>query len=201
MIYSLRGVVVHRDTQSMAVECGGVAYHCLCTRSTIADAPLEGEEILLYTHMNYRQDSVDLFGFLDKPELDTFRMLISVTGVGAKVALSVLSTLTPERFALSISAEDIDSLTQAPGVGKKLAQRMVLELKDKVGAADFSGGTAIRPRGGLGFGTGNAAEAIEALVVLGYSQGEAAAAVSQMDSALPVDEMVKAGLKALAGKI
>lgn len=200
MLYSLRGTIVHYDSQSIAVECGGVAYYCQTTLSTLSQVAAPGNEVLVYTHVNFRQDAVDLFAFADKSELNCFRMLIGVSGVGPKAALAILSVLTPERFALCVASGDDKSITQAQGVGKKLAQRIVLELKDKVGATDISGGFADRPTANLNLGAGNAGEAISALVVLGYSQSEAAAVISKLEHDTSVEDMIKAGLKALAGQ-
>lgn len=201
MLYSLRGTVVHYDTQSIAVECGGVAYYCLTTLTTLSQVASPDNEVLLYTHMNVRQDAVDLFAFADRAELNCFRMLTSVSGVGPKAALAILSVLTPERLALSIASGDTASIMQAQGVGKKLAQRIALELKDKVGGAELTGsfGGDIAPN--IRLDAGNVTEAISALVVLGYSQSDAAAVVSKLDESMPVEDMIKAGLKALAGKL
>ena len=199
MIYSLSGTLVYCDDSSVAVECGGVAYLCRTTLATIAAVGAIGSRVEVFTHMLIRNDAVDLFAFADKQELDCFKMLIGVSGVGPKVALSLLSGMTPERFALSIAAGDYKALTVAPGVGKKLAERMILELRDKVGAADFSvpQTSQISQTGRTG---GNASEAIGALVVLGYSQTDATLAVSDLDETLPVEEMIKLALKKLAGR-
>lgn len=202
MIYSLRGRLVHYDATSLAVECGGVAYYCQTTLSTLSQVAAPDNEVLLYTHMNIRQDAVDLFAFADKAELSCFRMLIGVSGVGPKAALAVLSVLTPERFALAVASGDTASITQAQGVGKKLAQRIILELKDKVGAGDIAGGAEFEASvAGLNLGAGNAGEAIAALVVLGYGQSDAASAVSKLDPELSVEDMIKAGLRTLASKL
>lgn len=201
MLYSLRGRIVHYDANSVAVECGGVAYYCLTTMSTLSQVAAPENEVLLYTHLSIRQDAVDLFAFADKAELNCFRMLIGVSGVGPKAALAILSVLTPEQFALSVASGDTLSITRAQGVGKKLAQRIVLELKDRVSASDLSGEGAKAPAANVMLDSGNAGEAIAALVVLGYSQSEAASAVSKLAPEAPVEDMIKAGLKALAGKL
>lgn len=201
MLYSLRGRIVHYDANSVAVECGGVAYYCLTTMSTLSQVAAPENEVLLYTHLSIRQDAVDLFAFADKAELNCFRMLIGVSGVGPKAALAILSVLTPEQFALSVASGDTLSITRAQGVGKKLAQRIVLELKDRVSASDLSGEGAKAPAANVMLDSGNAGEAIAALVVLGYSQSEAASAVSKLVPETPVEDMIKAGLKALAGKL
>lgn len=202
MLYSLRGILVHYDTNSIAVECGGVAYYCQTTMSTLSKVASLGKEVLVYTYLSIRQDNVDLFAFADQTELNCFKMLITVSGVGPKAALSILSVLSPERFALCVAAGDYKSITAAQGVGPKLAQRIVLELKDKVSNAAVAGGLADSMAGpNLNLDAGNAGEAISALVVLGYNQADAASAVSKMDAALSVEEMIKLGLKALAGRL
>jgi Holliday junction DNA helicase RuvA len=199
VIYSLRGKLVHYDTSAIAVECGGVAYYCQTTMSTLSQIAERGAEVLVYTHMHFQQDGVALFAFADEGELGCFRMLIGVSGVGPKAALSILSVLTPDRFALAVASEDYKALTAASGVGPKLAKRILLELKDKVGGQGFGPAFADSPVANLSLGAGNAGEAISALVVLGYSQSEAAAVIARLDAATPVEEMIKAGLKALAG--
>lgn len=200
MLYSLRGTLVHYDPNSIAVECAGVAYSCQTTMSTLSKVATLGKEVLVYTYMHFRQDAVDLFAFADKGEMNCFKMLIGVSGVGPKAALSILSVLSPERFALCVASADHKSITAAQGVGPKLAQRIILELKDKVSSADISGGFADAAAANISLGTGNAGEAISALVVLGYNQSDAASAVSKMDADTPVEEMIKAGLKALSGR-
>lgn len=197
MLYSLRGTIVHYDATSLAIECGGVAYYCLTTLSTLSQVAAPGNEALLYTHLNFRQDAVDLFAFADQTELRCFRMLIGVSGVGPKAALAILSALTPDQFVLSVASGDVVAITRAQGVGKKLAQRIVLELKDKVGAITTDGDFDVPTE--TDFTSGNTGEAIAALAALGYSQSEAASAIARLDQSLPVEELVKGGLKALAG--
>ena len=197
MIYSVRGPLVHMEPGLAVVECAGVGYKCLTSMHTLSKLPQRGSEVTLYTHLNVREDAVDLFGFYDQTELNCFKMLTSVSGVGPKVGLAILSILSPDKVALSIVGGDSKALTKAAGVGPKLAQRIVLELKDKLKGADLSFGreeTAVN----VALDVGNSAEAIAALSVLGYSQSEAAAAVAKMDPSLPVEEMIKLALKALS---
>ncbi|MDL2232268.1 Holliday junction branch migration protein RuvA [Ruminococcaceae bacterium OttesenSCG-928-L11] len=198
MLYSLKGTIVYFDPTSIAIECGGVAYHCQASLSTITAVGDVGAEALLYTYLHVREGAIDLFGFAEREELSCFKLLLGVTGVGPKAALAILSQMSPERFALSVAAGDYKFLTVAQGVGTKLAQRIVLELKDKVNNAAVAKGVA-QPTGTMSVGTGNIAEAISALVVLGYSQTEAASAVGTLPADSPVEELIKAGLKALAG--
>lgn len=203
MLYSLKGELVFFDTNSIAVECGGVAYYCQTTYSTLSQIASLGAQVMVYTYLHIRQDALDLFAFADQAELGCFKMLIGVSGVGPKAALAILSCMTPDRLALCVASGDYKSITAAQGVGAKLAQRIVLELKDKVGKESVAAGLAFGsgPVSGIGFGAGNASEAVSALVALGYAQADAASAVSRLDPESPVEEMIKAGLKALASKL
>ena len=197
MLYSLKGTLVYRDMASAAVECGGVAYLCKTTLSTLARLGKVGSDAMLYTYLNIRSEAVDLFGFADQGELSCFKMLISVNGVGPKAALSILSAMSPEKFALCVASGDYKSITQAQGVGTKLAQRIVLELKDKVSGTSIAGGISELLSNGS-IGAGSTGEAMSALMVLGYSHSEAAAVVGKLDASLPVEEMIKAALMGLA---
>ena len=149
--------------------------------------------------MAIREDAVDLFCFATSEELECFKLLTSVSGVGSKFALAILSSLTPDQVALAIASQDTTALTKAKGIGSKLAQRIVMELKDKI-AKDFA---YIGEKSGVDLGavtnsSSNANEAIAALVVLGYSQSEAATAVSRLDGSLAVDELIRGALKSLS---
>lgn len=201
MLYSLRGKLVHYDQNSIAVECGGVAYYCQTTFSTLSQIAALDTEVLVYTYLHLRQDALDLFAFADLGELSCFKMLIGVSGVGPKAALAILSTMTPERFALCVASSDHKSITAAPGVGNKLAQRIVLELRDKVSRDSAAKGFAAATPVNVSMGGGNTGEAISALVVLGYAQADAAAALARLDPETPVEEMIKTGLKSLASKL
>lgn len=197
MIYSLNGTLVHTDSATAVVECGGVGFKCFVSMNTLRRLPPPGSEVRLFTHMNVREDALDLFGFCDERELDMFRMITNVSGVGPKVAMSILSEFEPDRLSLFIASGDSKSITRAAGVGGKLAQRIVLELKDKIGAAGFSDSGEVASVAAATV-SGNTAEAVEALVSLGYSQSEAALAVGKLDHTLPVEALIKEGLKALA---
>lgn len=199
MLYSLRGILVYTDESSAAVECAGVAYRCQTTLSTLSRLDPVGTEVLLYTHLNVREDAVDLFGFADQRELRFFRMLIAITGVGPKAALSILSNLSPDRLSMCIATGDFKSITAAQGVGPKLAQRVVLELKDKIKNMDAIGGAGALPTD-VNLDAGNASEAISALVALGYAQADAAMVVAKTDPDASVEEMIKAALRGLSGK-
>ena len=202
MFYSITGRVVHRDTQSVAVETGGVAFQCSTTLSTLKTIGEKGSTATLYTYLNVREDALDLFGFATEQELECFKLLISVSGVGPKAALSILSELTPDKLALCLATGDSKSITRAQGVGPKLAQRVVLELKDKLAKGlELPADSPEIQAAGLAAADGNASEAISALVMLGYSQSEAAMAVSKLDGDLPVEELIKQALKQLARQV
>jgi len=190
---------VYTDESSAAVECAGVAYRCQTTLSTLSRLDPVGTEVLLYTHLNVREDAVDLFGFADQRELRFFRMLIAITGVGPKAALSILSNLSPDRLSMCIATGDFKSITAAQGVGPKLAQRVVLELKDKIKNMDAIGGAGALPTD-VNLDAGNASEAISALVALGYAQADAAMVVAKTDPNASVEDMIKAALRGLSGK-
>ena len=201
MFYSLTGNIIYSDLNSVAVECSGVGFKCFTTMNTLRKIGGNGDKVTLYTHLNVREDALDLFGFVDTYELDFFKLLISVSGVGPKAALAILSELDPDKLALCIASGDSKAITKAQGVGPKLAQRVVLELKDKVK------GISHEDNGGYDLAAAEAAtssaagsEAISALMVLGYTQSEAATAVGKLDPSLSVEEMIKQALKSLAGR-
>lgn len=197
MFYSLTGKVTVIEESFVALECSGVAFQCMTTLNTISKIGRAGETVTLYTHLNVREDALDLFGFYTREELACFRELISVSGVGPKAALSILSLLSPDKLALCISSGDVKTITKAQGVGPKLAQRVVLELKGRL-SSQLSPTSAAAAEGiAAAASSGSAAEAIEALVMLGYSRSEAAAGISKLDSSLPVEELVRLALKSL----
>ena len=197
MIHSLRGKLIYTDTSTAVVECGGVGFKCNTSLNTLRRLASVGNDVFLLTYMNVREDAIDLFGFFDQSELEMFKLITSVSGVGPKLALSILSEFEPDKLTLFIASGDSKSITRASGVGAKLAQRIVLELKDKIGAASFTGSDEVAA---VASSAKNASvnEAVEALVSLGYSQSEAALALSKLDAALPVETLIKEGLKALA---
>ena len=191
--------MIVKSGSTAVVECGGVGFTCGVTLQTLQRLPQIGEPVTLYTHLSVREDALDLFGFADPAELDFFRLLIGVSGIGPKVALAVLSQLSPDRLALCIATGDAKSITRAQGVGPKVAQRIVMELKDKVGsfAADGVSQEDLTAAGVVS-ASSNASDAVEALVALGYPQSEASLAVGRLDSALPVEQLVRDALKGLA---
>lgn len=193
MIYSVTGELIHKEPSLAVVQCGGVGYACRTTLSTLYAIGERGSKVTLLTWLYVREDCVELFGFATEQELNCFKMLISVSGVGPKAGLAILSDTTPERFALAVASGDSKTFTKTKGVGPKLAQRIVLELKDKIAkeqpvsgfSEDFS----------QGLSGGNVGEAVSALVVLGYSQSEAASVIAGLDPALPVPELIRLALR------
>lgn len=190
MIYSLKGILIHRTPAFVVVECGGVGYKCTTSLMTIRDLPDVGKEVTLYTLMNVREDAVELFGFSTNEERECFRMLTSVSGVGSKVGTAILSEFTPEQVAVCIASEDSKSLTRASGVGNKLAQRIVLELKDKMKKLNGGGSGVKLPTGGAAASFGNVKNAVDALAVLGYDSSEIMPIISKFDSSLKVEELI-----------
>ena len=202
MLYCVKGELLKLEPRMAVVMCGGVGFRLQITMNTARQMPAIGSEALLYTEMVVREDAMELFGFADQNELTCFKQLTAISGVGPKVGISILSELTPERVALAVAAGDYKALTKAAGVGPKLAQRIVLELKDKVGGLATSGGVDMggisAPVAGIVSAAGNATQAVEALTVLGFTAGEASAAVGKLDSSLPVETLVRDALKMLA---
>ncbi len=202
MFYSITGKIVYIDTQSVAIETGGVAFRCSTTLTTLKRIGEKGSTATLYTYLNVREDALDLFGFADEQELECFKLLIGVSGVGPKAALAILSELTPDKLALCLATGDSKAITRAQGVGPKLAQRVVLELKDKLAKGlELSAVTPEIEAAGIAAAKGCAAEAVSALTMLGYSQSEAAAAVAKLDAALSVEDMIRQALKTLARQV
>lgn len=192
MFYYLRGAVAHMESYLAVIDCGGVGYACHTTNNTLYKLR-KGETATLYTHCYIREDSFDIYGFSSMEELSCFRMLIGVSGVGPKAALSILSSSTPEGVAMAIISGDEKMLTVAQGIGKKIAQRIILELKDKIAKEQLDGGTFGVPSGGF---AGKVSEAAAALAVLGYSQSDISAAVKGIDAEnLAVEEIIRQALK------
>ena len=200
MFYSLTGKLTHTEPGMAVLDVGGVAFKCFTSMSTLRGLPRLNETCTLYTHLNVREDALDLFGFLTQGELNCFKLLTGISGVGPKVAIAILSEMTPENVALAAAAGDSKRFTKANGVGPKLAQRIVLELKDKVKSLSGSGLSMEDVAAGGPSASGNAAQAVEALVTLGYSPSDAAAAVGRLDSSLPPEELIRLALKSFASR-
>ena len=199
MFYYLSGVVAEMEANLAVIDCGGVGYACATTNYTLSQLK-KGEKAKLYTYMNVREDAVDLFGFSSQSELHSFKLLLGVSGVGPKAALSILSANTPANLAMAVVMGDEKALTAAPGIGKKIAQRIILELKDKLAKEQSSFGP---DNGGsvpvTVLPNDKAKEAGAALAVLGYSGSEVAAAMKGIDmDALPLEEIIRQALKRMA---
>lgn len=200
MIYCLTGKIVKKSMNAVVLSCGGVGYYAQCPASVAGALPGVGREATIYTVMSVTENDMSLYGFATEEQQACFEMLTAVSGVGPKVGLAILSVMEPERVALAISAGDHKAFKAASGVGPKLAQRIVLELKDKV-AKGFVDGISLEDVAGASAQTPAAqssSQAIAALVSLGYSQSEAALAVSKIDATLPVEEIIKLALRGMA---
>ena len=191
MIYSVRGKLIHTENSAAVVDCGGVGYLCQTTYNTLRTLKLN-TEVMLYTYLNVREDAVDLFGFATQNELATFKTLISVSGVGPKAGLSILSELTAEQVAMAIATDDIKTITRAQGIGKKIAQRIILELKDKLAKSEQTQTGSVQMPQAAG---GNVPKAIEALGVLGYTPADVSPVLAQFDASLPVEQLIAMTLK------
>ncbi len=203
MFYSLTGKVVMKDSSSAAIDCSGVAYLVNTTLSTINSLPPVGETATVYTYLAVREDALDLFGFYSKDELECFKLLITVSGVGPKAATAVLSALTPSQLAVAISSGDVKAITAAQGVGAKIAQRIVLELRSKMGSLEMSSDNLSSVADAAKSGISSASkDAVDALVsAFGYSRSEASIAVGRLDQNLSTEEMIRKALSVLAKKL
>ena len=196
MYYYVNGTVTLMEEGLAVVECGGVGYACRTTTHTLSQLRLK-EPARLWTYLSVREDAMELFGFATREEKRLFEMLLGVGGVGPKAALSLLSTVPPDQLTLAVMTGNEKALTAAPGVGKKMAQRVLLELKDKLGAnleLDFSSGPASVPAPDSG-----AALAMAALAELGYSQAEITAAMKKIPRDVTrTEDIVRQALRAMA---
>ena len=195
MFYYVKGTVAHLAPNLAVIDCGGVGYACHTTRYTLA-ALKTGESAKLYTYLHIREDVMELYGFATENEKNCFQMLIGVSGVGPKAALSILSATTPEGLATSIITGNEKALTVAQGIGKKIAQRIILELKDKLAKGQLPAEEAYSGTGVTVIPQDTASEAAAALAVLGYSPAEVAAALKGLPVAeLTLEETVRQALK------
>ncbi len=201
MIYSVKGILTYVEPTFVVVECGGIGMKCFASTTTITSLKSVGTEVQLLTYMVVREDAMDLYGFLTQGELDAFKLLISVSGVGPKAAVSILSALPPDKLSLAVSCGDVKSIQIAQGIGKKTAERIVLELKDKMAGinADVVGVQTQDVRNAVS--SSNTSEAIEVLVSLGFSQSDASVAVAKLDSGLSVDDIIRKALKMLSANL
>ena len=199
MLYNIRGTLTVTDVNFIVIESGGVGFKCFTTLNTVKNIGETGKQVNVYTKPSVKEDAMDLYGFSTLAELDAFKLLITVSGIGPKAAVSILSEFTPDKLAICIASGDAKAITRAQGVGKKTAERVVLELKDKMGSIAVDTNIAQAVSGVQSINeSSQSSEAVEALVALGYSQSDAAIAIGKMDKSLSVDEMIRQGLKQLA---
>ena len=202
MIYSIEGNLCEAqlvDTYYTAVvECAGIGYLIKTTHTSMAQIDKD-KPVKFYTYLYVREDALELFGFYDKTELDSFKQLISVSGVGPKVALAILSSIDPASLAIAIASGDAKTISQAKGVGAKVSQRIVLELKDKISNEQLKSSAESARFSNAAVSTGATEEAISALCALGYSRAQSSQAVSGAPEQSTVEELIKYGLKKLAG--
>ncbi len=204
MIAYVKGLLAEKMEDSVIVEAAGLGYRIYVPVSVLSELPKLGETVKIYTYYSVKEDSVSLFGFLSRQDLEMFRMLIGVNGVGPKSALGILSVLSPDTLRLAIISSDAKAISKAPGIGSKTAQRIILDLKDKVKAEDIlyggndaaAGGAAVEVSGVGEIGK----EAIEALTALGYSASEATGAVRKVaiTETMTAEDVLKAALRHLA---
>ena len=203
MFYYIDGKVALLEQGLCVVDVGGVGYEIHASQNTISRLKM-GERACVYTYLYLREEICDLYGFADLEEKNCFLQLISVSGVGPKAALAILSVAPPSRLALAIITGDEKMLTQAPGIGKKIAQRIVLELRDKMSKSQLEtaspAASAVLEIPGKGGGVNHTQEAISALMVLGYSQAEALQAMEGLDGleSAATEDIIRACLKRLA---
>lgn len=197
MISHIEGRVAEKRAGELVIDVGGVGFLLLCPASTIAAAPAAGETFRCYTHFSVYDGGMDLYGFATKEEREMFRRLCAVSGIGSRTALGVLSTLSLRDLSLAILTGDATSIARAPNVGKKTAQRIILELKDKVDAEDVdTGGAPVA----AALNPDASQEAVQALLALGYSGTEAQRAVNAVrDKADTADMLILLALKGLGG--
>ena len=196
MYYYVNGTVAELEGGLAVIDCGGVGYACATTNYTLSQLK-KGAQAKLYTYLNVREDAMELFGFADQSELRSFKLLIGVSGVGPRAALSILSAVTPQQLALAVVTEDEKALTAANGIGKKTAQRVILELKDKLAGEEAFASSA---KGGISVAAtvphSKKSEAQAALAVLGYGSAGIAAALKDIDmDALALEDIIRQALK------
>ena len=205
MIYCLSGELLFTDAvaSTAVIDCCGVGYKVTVTSNTLRKLPMNPEKpprVRLLTYMQVREDGVDLFGFYTSEELDMFKLLISVSGVGPKAAVSILSLMTPEKLSLAIAQEDVKAISKAPGVGAKTAGRIILDLKDKVAKAFPAAGSVSEDTStavSAAAGTSKMSDAQSALLSLGYSRQEIASALAKVDTTASLEDIIRLSLNVL----
>ena len=201
MYYYLNGILELNEAGTAVIDCSGVAYKLttsLITSDILSDKV--GQKVKLYTHLAVREDGIELFGFESNDERETFNKLITVNGVGPKAAMSILSIMTPDNFALAVCTEDIKAISKASGIGAKTAARIVLELKDKISTelSEYTGKSVpSTKRTTTPLITGNLADATEALIAWGYDKNSVSNAMAGLDPKAETAEIIRLALKKL----
>jgi len=186
MIGRLRGVLVDRGQESILIEVGGVGYIVAVTPRTLSDLPPVGDEAVLHTHLHVREDQLSLYGFDTATDKDLFGLLLGVSGVGPKVAMSILATMSYDQLSIAVASDDVPALTSVPGIGKRSAQKLLLELKPKLDVPDAHHAA-----------TGPLGEVREALEGLGYESDEISGTLLELPTDLPVEELLRRSLQQL----
>lgn len=193
MLSYIKGELANISADSIVVENNGIGFHIFVPASIVASLPSVGKKVKIYTYFHVKEDLMQLYGFLAKDDLEVFKLLITVNGIGPKGALAILSTITPDNLRFAVLSGDEKAISKAPGIGKKTAQRLIIELKDKLnitGVFEKEDKVAVQP------GDDNRNEAVQALVALGYLQSEAFKAVNNVEGEdLSVEEILKLALK------
>ena len=199
MFYSLKGILTYTNPSFFVIECGGVGYKCTATFNTLKQLPKTGTETTVFTYLHVREDNIELFGFSTQEELDCYKMITSVSGVGPKVGIAMLSELSSQQIVVSIATNDSKTLTKASGVGQKLAQRIVLELKDKVKGLSVNQDEFDSLANSLSSQAmntnSNKEKAISALVGLGFSSADVTPIISKLDKDLTIEQLIAQTLK------
>lgn len=197
----IKGLLTEIEQGSIVVEAGGVGYGICIPASVLQELPPTGTEIRIYTHFSVREDGQTLYGFLYKEDREMFRSLITVSGIGPKGALSILGVMPPDDLRMAIACGDVKAISRAPGIGKKTAERVILDLRDKMTAVSAGAVSGMQETGGTAEvrNQGPAAEAIEALTMLGFSRMEAGRAVGmiRLSDGMTTEEVIKNALKAI----
>lgn len=198
MFAYIKGILEEKMNNCVVVETAGIGYKIFMSEMSISNLGEIGEKVKVYTHYHVREDDISLYGFLTNEELKMFELLISVSGVGAKSAITMLSNITPSEFALCIINNDITKLTKVPGIGKKSAQRIVLELTDKLNAMQTVSAISEEVKE-TQEANGEISEAISALQILGYNKKEIEKSLEKFDyKKMSIEDIIRSGLKYLA---
>ncbi len=195
MIYSLKGIIAHIEPNIAIIECNNIGYKCNVSGNTMLNLKL-GEICCLYTHMVVKEDSISLFGFYTKDELEYFKILVGISGIGPKAAISILSQFTPQSLTIAVSSNDYKAITKCQGIGLKTAQRIILELKDKIDCSTIDVFHSDSSKQHYN-NQSAVAEALAALKTLGYSEQDVLKIISKYESSLNVEDIIKMALKEL----